>query len=136
MTIHHEEGVAKGWMALADAVCLIFLGRAQISYALLPRVLRYVPLLMHARVVESMRHHESALLHAENGRCWRSHTHQNVASSMVARAHKHAMIARREHRFSPPSTLVGHQCCVQRWQDSRILNRRRRAKKSRTVLTH
>ena len=37
------------------------------SFEICGRALR-----MHARVLESMRHHESSLLHAENGRCWRS----------------------------------------------------------------
>ena len=67
------------------------------SFEICGRALR-----MHARVLESMRHHESSLLHAENGRCWRSHAHQYVANSMVARANKYSMIARREHRFWTP----------------------------------
>ena len=91
-------------------------------------------MMMHARVLESMRHHESSLLHAENGRCWRSHAHQYVANSMVARANKYSMIARREHRFwttkNPRRTPVW---CPRQY--STILNRRRRAKKSVTMLT-
>ena len=100
------------------------------SFEICGRALR-----MHARVLESMRHHESSLLHTENGRCWRSHAHQYVANRMVARANKYSMIARREHRFWTPRTLVGHQCGVRSRQYSTILNRRRRAKKSVTMLT-
>ena len=95
---HYIRRLVKKRMARADAAWLTWLHRAQISYALRPRFFRYVSLRMH--VLESIQFH--TFVHAENGRCWCSHAHQHVASSMVARAHKYAMIARREYRFWTP----------------------------------
>ena len=54
---HYIRRLAKKRMARADSAWLTCLLRAQISYALRPRVFRYVSLRMHALVLESIQFH-------------------------------------------------------------------------------
>ena len=74
-------------MACEDAAQFSYCEYAQISYALLPRVLRYVPLCMHARVMETKRNHESALIQAENGGILSGATYDMLHMNMLLRAH-------------------------------------------------
>ena len=58
-----------------------------LKYHMLPRVLRYVPLCMHARVIECRRNNESALIHAENGGMLRIATYDMLHIHMLLHAH-------------------------------------------------
>ena len=88
-------------MACEDAAQYSYCECAQISYALLPRVLRYVPLCMHARVMESRRNHESALIQAENGGILSGATYDMLHMNMLLRAHTSS-------NDCAPATLVLH----------------------------
>ena len=108
---------AKERMTRADAVQPTCWDRAQIPYSLQPRILRYVPssLCIHACVIESMRNHESVLVHAKNGCMLSGATYDMLHMHLWLRAHKYAMIARPhwiEPLFCTPKHLV--QCGVRR----------------------
>ena len=124
----------KERMTRADAVKPTCWDRAQISYALQPRILRYVPLCIHARVIESMRNHECALqssIHAKTAACCA--TYDMLHMHMWLRGHTSMQWLRtRNPCFAPPSTIV--QCGVRSRQGSSTMHRRRRQKNTVTML--